>query len=93
MAGEVAGEAGKAAAHLLQVRDPNTLLFPQAGQNMKTSVAGIPDFNFILAQNHMFAALWCQPKIALATGFQCPESLRPTVRVVEPPMQSPILIR
>jgi hypothetical protein len=28
--------------------------------------AGISDFNFILAQNHMPAALWCQLKIALA---------------------------
>jgi len=41
MAGEVAGEATKAASHLLQVRDPDTLSFPQAGQNMKTSVEQI----------------------------------------------------
>jgi len=27
-------------------------------------LAGISDFNFILAQNHMPATLWCQPQIA-----------------------------
>jgi len=32
-------------------------------------LAGISDFNFILAQNHMPATLWCQPQIALAAGW------------------------
>jgi hypothetical protein len=39
--------------------------------NPKRILAGISDFNFILAQNHLPAALWCQPQIALAAvGWQ-----------------------
>jgi len=34
-------DAGRAAPQLLHVRDPETLLFPQAGQNMKISVERI----------------------------------------------------
>jgi len=34
-----------------------------------TGISILTDFNFILAQNHMPAALWCQPQIALAARW------------------------
>src|SRR5258708_40014863 len=41
VAGGVACATGKAAAHLLQVKDPAALSFPQEGQNMGTSMERI----------------------------------------------------
>jgi len=39
--GGIVAESGNAAPHLLHVWDPDTLSFPHAGQNMKTSVGTI----------------------------------------------------